>query len=431
MASISRTLSDGGIPVYQGTDVTVIDKPSLNFDGLRPQVNALWYGAMSFDIGEQCYKLEGFLNYGAEGQTYVATQQATGKKFALKFCNDRESMEVKLLKQMPRQLVIHPNFLSYELIVQDVYSHFSPAHHILIMDYVPNGELFELLASAELDVAGKPVSQGTSRRFLHDVISGMAECYRFGVTHRDLKPENLLINAEGRIVIIDLGHAKRGEPLNRGSSLSARTSTTNVYGTVAFNAPEVHSKKSYDCEASDVWSVGVIAFYLHAKLPPFTVAGGVATWDDIKDESNDSFWNKISSCGYYPEFPDGLKGFINTLWRSTPSLRPTFSQLEQTIGGDTDTVANFPGLQWLAEPTNDAQDFIDELRRSCPGKTFTLPKEVEAATTATVGESSTEATVVEGSSAVAHQHEPDERQTSDDRQASEGDRSTVARATRW
>merc|ERR1712151_523893 len=116
-------------------------------------------------------------------------------------------------------------------------------------------------------------SDGTKVRIVHDIISGMAEMYRFGVTHRDLKPENLLINENGSIVIIDLGHAKKADS-NQPMGLS-RAMTANPYGTEAFNAPEVSGGQQYDCELSDVWSVGTIAFYLHGKLPAFQAGGGV------------------------------------------------------------------------------------------------------------------------------------------------------------
>jgi serine/threonine protein kinase len=362
-----------------------LKRSSLNFDGLVPQLDTLWYGETTFELLGENYIIDSFLNYGAEGQTYMISQVSTGKKFVAKFCIKPDAREVILLQQLPRQLVQHPNFLSYELIILAARSHFAPAHSVIIMEHVPNGELFEMLASQEPSIADWPVSEGTSRRFLHDIINGMAECYRFGITHRDLKPENLLINEQGNIVIIDLGHAKRGEPLKRLDSSPSenplppamppftRTSTVNQYGSAAFNAPEVSSGVKYDCERSDVWSVGVIAFILHGKLPAFTSGGGVASHDDVEGPNNESFWRKINSCGYYPAFPNRLVQFINALWKSDPTSRPLFSQLEQAIKGDQAIISKY-GLQWLAEPVNDESEFISELRCSCPGKVFKTSK---------------------------------------------------------
>jgi len=378
---LSRTTSDACVPVYQGTDLRVLSKPALNFDGIPPEFDRLWYGGVVFEIAGQEWVLDSFVSFGAEGQTYLATRRSDGKRFVAKFCLERECREIMLLKKMPRRLVGHPNFITYELMVLDVHGLFAPAYDIIFMEYVPNGELFELLSSEEPSVAGKPLSEGTTRRFLRDVIRGSAECCRFGITHRDLKPENLLINEQGSIVIIDLGHAKRAElapVLNRQLSAGVapppppflRASSTNAYGTVAFNAPEVNAGVEYDCELADIWSVGVIAFYLHAKLPAFSVAGGVASWDDVIGGENIPFWQVIKSSGFYPAFPTGLVQFINTLLRTDPTKRPSFNQLEQAISGDADTIAQFPGLQWLGQPVNDSSNFIRELSCSCPGKVF-------------------------------------------------------------
>jgi len=132
----------------------------------------------------------------------------------------------------------------------------------------------------------------------------------------------------------------------------------------------VGSGVEYDCELSDIWSLGVIAFYLHAKLPAFDVAQGAGSWDDISGSENCPFWQNINSSGWYPPFPGALVQFINMLWRAHPSERPSFTQLELAIKGDANTIAEFPGLRWLAEPVNDKASFIAELRRSCPDKTF-------------------------------------------------------------
>lgn len=373
--ALTRTRSDGGIPIYSGNDITITQKSAMNFDGQVPAANRLWFGPTTFELINDTWTISAFLNSGAEGQTYLVTRKSSGQKLAAKFCSIETSQEIDLVKKLPRQLVVHPNFISYEFMVLNVGAQFPHAKHIIFMEHIPNGELFDLLASGEPSVAGKPVSEGTSRRFLHDIIQGMAECYKFGVTHRDLKPENLLLNEEGRIVIIDMGHAKRGASAPRGGSdelgapapmMPERTTTNNPYGTVAFNAPEVGAGGKYDCEFSDVWSVGVIAFYLHGKLPAFTGGGGVGLWADIQGADNAKFWTNIEKCGYYPQFPPKLKLFINALWRKTPSERPSFENMSLAIGGDAATLEQFPGLQWLADPLNHVEEFLDELRRSRP-----------------------------------------------------------------
>lgn len=366
------------VPFFQGVDLKVLEKPSLNFDGLQPAFDRVWYGAVRFEVAGEEFVLEDFLNYGAEGQTYSATRSSDGKRFVTKFCNVEDSREVALLKNWSPALLTHPNFITYEKVVCGVRGQLAPAHHIIIMEHIPNGELLDLLMSEEPSVAGKPVSEGTIRRFLHDVITGMAQCYRSGITHRDLKPENLLINEHGRLIIIDLGHAKCGQPcLHRSISGDApappplvRHTTVNPYGSLAFNAPEVASGVKYDCELADVWSLGIIAFYLHAKLPALAVCGGPGTFADFTGDHNGPFWDNVNSNRYYPAFPESLTKFINVLLRTEPGKRPSFRELDLAVKGDLATLEQFPGLQWLNQPVNSSTAFLNELRRSCPSKTF-------------------------------------------------------------
>jgi len=367
---LNRTLSNANIPIFQGSEVTVTKRPYLNFNGRSPANDRLWFGAVAFEISGDEWLLEKFLNYGAEGQTYSAVHMASGRRFALKFCKGDSSRELELVKTMPRKLVEHPNVVTYKMLVLNCGRQFKPAQHIIFMELIPNGELFNLLVSSDRNVIGRPVSEGTSRRFLHDVIIGMAECYRFGLTHRDLKPENLLLNEEGRLVIIDMGHAKVTPVTSQGCVPShpplVKTTTENKYGTLEFNAPEAVTGKQYDCEASDVWAVGMIAFVLHAKLPAFEHGQGIAKWSDISGAGNEVFWQKIANSRHYPKFPDPLRQFINTIWRTNPTERPSFAQLELAISGDAETISHFPGLQWLAQPTNDIDTFAAELSWALP-----------------------------------------------------------------
>jgi len=367
---LNRTLSNANIPIFQGTEVTVTKRPHLNFNGRSPANDRLWFGAVAFEISGDEWLLEKFLNYGAEGQTYSAVHMASGRRFALKFCKGDSSRELELVKTMPRKLVEHPNVVTYKMLVLNCGRQFKPAQHIIFMEQIPNGELFDFLVSSERNVIGRSVSEGTSRRFLHDVIIGMAECYRFGLTHRDLKPENLLLNEEGRLVIIDMGHAKVTPVTSQGCVPShpplVKTTTENKYGTLEFNAPEAVTGKQYDCEASDVWAVGMIAFVcmrssLHSSTVKALPNGPISRVPVTK-----YFGKKIAKSRHYQKFPDPLRQFINTIWRTNPTERPSFAQLELAISGDAETISQFPGLQWLAQPTNDIDTFAAELRWALP-----------------------------------------------------------------
>ena len=84
------------------------------------------------------------------------------------------------------------------------------------------------------------------------------------IVHRDIKPENIIVNAEGRPILLDFGSARQ---LQSGKIFN------NIY-TPDFCAPEQSTSKS-DAEMSsklsartDIYSLGACFYYLITRLLP-------------------------------------------------------------------------------------------------------------------------------------------------------------------
>ncbi|MEM7308657.1 MAG: serine/threonine-protein kinase [Planctomycetota bacterium] len=98
-----------------------------------------------------------------------------------------------------------------------------------------------------------------------------------GVLHRDLKPDNVLVDAGGRVRVIDFGVA-RAVGLATGQSAgdaTLLTRTGDVVGTLSYMSPEQCAGDEPDIR-SDVYSLGVMLYELLARVRPFDAreAGG-------------------------------------------------------------------------------------------------------------------------------------------------------------
>jgi len=90
----------------------------------------------------------------------------------------------------------------------------------------------------------------------------LAHIHGHGVVFRDLKPENILLETNDsdtfKIKIIDFGTSNY---FNKNSKLTLKV------GTPYYIAPEV-LKMNYDNKC-DIWSCGVIMYFLLSGAPPF------------------------------------------------------------------------------------------------------------------------------------------------------------------
>ena len=175
----------------------------------------------------------------------------------------------------------HPNIIKfYETYDDGKYVHF-------VMEYYAGGDLFERLESPNEPM----ITEDQVKTIMHKLIKTVLYMHKKNIVHRDLKLENILLNGptfDADIKIIDFGLStfiNENEMLNLHSKV----------GTPLYVAPEVHDGiYKFEC---DVWSLGVILYFLLATEPPFLAANLKDTYALAKAgivEFNEEIWKFYS-----------------------------------------------------------------------------------------------------------------------------------------
>ena len=137
------------------------------------------------------------------------------------------------------------------------------ARPYLVMELVDGQPLSALLEP------GHPLDPDATRDLLAQAADALGAAHAAGIVHRDVKPANLLVTPGRTVKITDFGIARAAE----GMSL---TETGQVMGTPQYLSPE-QAQGGTATPASDVYSLGVVAFECLAGHRPYVAETAVAT----------------------------------------------------------------------------------------------------------------------------------------------------------
>jgi serine/threonine protein kinase len=185
------------------------------------------------------YRIEKRLGSGASATVYLAEDERTGTRLALKLFRDGASERVVQELLLARR-VSHPNVCRvYDAGVVGGVAYLS-------MEYVDG----ETLAERAVRFGGAPDPEAP--RITRAILEGLAAAHDAKVVHRDLKPQNVLVDASGRVVLTDFGLARFA---------GQEESRARLVGTPSTWSPE-QSRGEPATFASDVYSFGVVVYRL-------------------------------------------------------------------------------------------------------------------------------------------------------------------------
>ena len=182
-----------------------------------------------------------------------------------------------------------------------------------VMDYVSGGT-----------VADRVSTQGSTEDALRLAIESaraVQVLHEAGMLHRDVKPSNLLVADDGRVLVADLGSAKR---------LAEASGVTVTTGTPAYMAPEQARGAPVDAR-SDVYSLGAVTYELLAGRQPYDVADP----GTLLNRPNDSRPEPLAGSR---DIPRNLDHLLASALATRPTDRPESAAafadaLEQIAGG--------------------------------------------------------------------------------------------------
>lgn len=149
-----------------------------------------------------------------------------------------------------------------------------------------------------------------------------------GIVHRDIKPSNLLLTADGRTKVLDLGLSKKLVDLEQ----SFRTETGVSLGTPYYMAPEqAQGAKDLDGR-SDLYSLGATLYHLMTGQVPFSGSTVV----EILGKHFEA--PRPDPKALRPELPDGVSHLVRKMMARHPDDRyrdaaELLSDLERVSAG--------------------------------------------------------------------------------------------------
>jgi predicted Ser/Thr protein kinase len=206
------------------------------------------------------YRVERLLGRGGMGAVYLAHETGLDREVAIKALPPERASTEEHRERFRREArtaarLSHPNIVPLHAFGE----HEDTAYYV--MGYVRGESL-----AARLRREG-PLPEDEARRVLVAVAEALHYAHSQGVVHRDVKPDNVLLEeGTGRPLLTDFGIARAEHP---GGTL---TVTGAIVGTPDFMSPEQAAGRSDVGPASDVYSLGVMAYALLSGRLPFEAA---------------------------------------------------------------------------------------------------------------------------------------------------------------
>ena len=250
------------------------------------------------------FLLEQKLGEGNFGTVRLGTNRQTGEKVAIKILEKSKMTKFDEKIRLEREINIlnkihHPNIVKLFCVIE------TDRQIFIIMEYIKGNELFQYI------LVKKRLEEEEACYYFLQIINCIDYLNRIKISHRDLKAENIIIEQKSKeIKMIDFGLSN----LYENSQLLSTACGSPIYA-----APEMLEGKLYKGSTVDIWSAGIVLYYMLCGSFPF------------HDVSNDKLYKKILKGKFEipKSFSKNVKDLVGKILVVNPQKRISLKDIKK------------------------------------------------------------------------------------------------------
>lgn len=286
------------------------------------------------------YELVELIGRGGMGIVYKAREASLGRYVAVKLLRDDHARAPDQLSRFLREArtasaLNHPGICTVHALCD------YGGRPFIVMELIEGITLRGL-------VARRPKPDEVAR-LIGQAALALAAAHAAGVVHRDIKPENIMARADGHVKVVDFGLARLSRMASHGGlpggspdAFSGGILTGNdpgsdpgsepgaTIGTLSYMSPEQTRSEPLG-SASDVFSLGIVAYELATGRHPFADGSTLATFRAIASRA------PIPPRRFVPALSAKFEALLMQMLDKDPRLRPTAAEIGANLSRKTKT----------------------------------------------------------------------------------------------
>jgi eukaryotic-like serine/threonine-protein kinase len=204
------------------------------------------------------YQIQSLIGQGGMASVYKAYDPNLHRAVAIKIIHPHLSNNPEFFRRFEEEATAVAHLRHPNIVQMYDFDHDGDLYY-MVMEFVMGETLQSRLKRLNASKRRLSVKEATS--FTAEICDAAYYAHQRGMIHRDIKPANIMLDVNGKAILMDFGIA-------RMVGASQHTATGAVLGTAMYMSPEQIQGLHTDARA-DIYSIGVTLFEMLSGKPPF------------------------------------------------------------------------------------------------------------------------------------------------------------------